>query len=83
MTERFQVYRCNVCGDVVEVLSPGAGQLVCCGRPMELLGERTGGEGEEKHLPVAERTGGPDQGESGGPPPIPWGTSTTWRGWRS
>lgn len=56
MTERLQVYRCNVCGNIVFVLYPGRGKLVCCGQPMELLAELTGGLGEEKHLPVIERT---------------------------
>ncbi|MBN2016001.1 desulfoferrodoxin FeS4 iron-binding domain-containing protein [Candidatus Dojkabacteria bacterium] len=36
MTEPDQVYKCNICGNVVKVLEPGAGQLVCCGQPMEL-----------------------------------------------
>ncbi|MGC9004188.1 MAG: desulfoferrodoxin [bacterium] len=56
MTARGQVYKCNICGNIVEVLHPGAGQLVCCGQPMELLEERTEDVGREKHLPVIERT---------------------------
>ena len=48
------VYRCRLCGQVVEVLTPGAGELVCCGEPMkELTGQTTDGAAE-KHLPVAE-----------------------------
>lgn len=50
------VYRCNVCGNIVEVLQAGAGELVCCGRPMELLTEKTEDMGKEKHMPVIERT---------------------------
>jgi superoxide reductase len=50
------VYRCNVCGNIVEVLQAGAGELVCCGRPMELLTEKTEDVGKEKHVPVIERT---------------------------
>jgi superoxide reductase len=56
MTERKQVYRCNVCGNIVMVLHAGVGQLVCCGQPMELLQERTEEVGREKHVPVLERT---------------------------
>ena len=56
MTKRLQVYRCNVCGNIVEVLYAGVGQLVCCGQPMELLEEKTEDAGKEKHVPVIERT---------------------------
>jgi superoxide reductase len=58
MTERRQVYRCNVCGNIVEVLHAGVGQLVCCGRPMELLREKAEDVGMEKHSPVLERMEG-------------------------
>jgi len=54
MTELKQVYRCNVCGNIVEVLHTGKGQLVCCGQPMELLQEKTVDVGQEKHVPVVE-----------------------------
>jgi len=56
MTILKQVYRCNVCGNIVEVLHAGKGQLVCCGQPMELLGEKTEDVGLEKHVPVIEAT---------------------------
>ena len=56
MTELMQVYRCNICGNIVEVLHAGAGTLVCCGQPMELLKEKTQDAGQEKHVPVVERT---------------------------
>ena len=56
MTELKQVYRCNVCGNIVEVLHAGVGELVCCGQPMELLQEKTQDEGQEKHVPVIEKT---------------------------
>jgi superoxide reductase len=56
VTELKQVYRCNICGNIVEVLHNGAGQLVCCGQPMELLSEKTEDVGMEKHVPVIERT---------------------------
>lgn len=57
MTETMQIYRCNVCGNMVMVLKAGAGSLVCCGQPMELLKEKTEGSGMEKHVPTIERTG--------------------------
>lgn len=56
MTERNQIYRCNVCGNIVEVLHIGIGELVCCGQPMELLKELTEDVGQEKHIPVIEKT---------------------------
>jgi len=56
MTERRQVYRCNVCGNIIEVLHASVGELVCCNQPMELLKEKTKDEGKEKHVPVIEKT---------------------------
>jgi len=56
MTALKQVYRCNVCGNIVEVLHTGKGELVCCGQPMELLQEKTTDAGLEKHVPVIEMT---------------------------
>ncbi len=56
MTKLLQVYRCDVCGNVVEVLHTGIGTLVCCGQPMELEEEKREEEGTEKHLPVVEST---------------------------
>ena len=41
MTKLREIYRCPVCGNMVEVLNPGAGELVCCGKPMMLLKENT------------------------------------------
>ena len=41
MTEQKQIYKCNICGNIVEVLHVGAGELVCCGEPMELLEEKS------------------------------------------
>lgn len=56
MAEKLQVYRCNLCGNIVEVMSPGAGILVCCKQPMELLGENTTDAAQEKHVPVIEKS---------------------------
>ena len=49
-----QVYKCNVCGNIVEVLHVGGGTLVCCGQDMELLQENTVDASKEKHVPVIE-----------------------------
>lgn len=55
MTELNQVWKCEICGNIVEVLHTGAGQLVCCGQPMKLMeAKRTEEGGYEKHLPVIE-----------------------------
>jgi superoxide reductase len=56
MTEKLQIYKCEVCGNIVEVLHPGAGQLVCCGQPMKLFIENTVDAAKEKHVPVVEKT---------------------------
>ena len=56
MTERLQIYKCDVCGNIVEVLHEGKGELVCCGQPMKLLEENTVDAAVEKHVPVVEKT---------------------------
>lgn len=58
MTAKLQIYKCNVCGNIVEVLHEGKGELVCCGAPMKLLVENTTDAAREKHVPVVERTSG-------------------------
>lgn len=55
MTKRLEMYRCEICGNLVEVILEGEGELVCCGQPMTLLhGKSTDSEGLEKHVPVFE-----------------------------
>lgn len=56
MTERLQIYKCEVCGNMVEVLHEGQGELVCCGQPMKLFTENTTDAAREKHVPVVERS---------------------------
>jgi superoxide reductase len=56
MTERLQIYKCDVCGNIVEVLHEGQGELVCCGQPMKLFVENTVDASKEKHVPVIEKT---------------------------
>ena len=55
MAKQFEIYKCEVCGNIVEVLFEGAGELVCCEEPMNLLKEKTQEEMKEKHLPVFEK----------------------------
>ncbi len=57
MTKLKQIYRCNVCGNIVEVVGEGKGKMVCCGEEMELLTEQDiSKENKEKHVPVIEKT---------------------------
>jgi superoxide reductase len=56
MTEKLQIYKCEVCGNIVEMLHAGAGALVCCGQPMKLYQENTVDAAKEKHVPVIENT---------------------------
>jgi superoxide reductase len=56
MTARLQIYKCEICGNIVEVLHEGAGELVCCGQPMKLLVANTVDAAKEKHVPVIEKT---------------------------
>ena len=58
MAEQLEVYKCEICGNIVEVLHGGAGELVCCGEPMQLLTESTADATTEKHVPVREKTEG-------------------------
>jgi superoxide reductase len=58
MAKKLEIYKCNVCGNIVEVLHGGAGELVCCGQPMEKLTEKTADQGKEKHVPVIEKIDG-------------------------
>lgn len=58
MAEKMQVYKCELCGNIVEVLHGGVGELVCCGQPMKLLVENTVDAAKEKHVPVIEKVAG-------------------------
>lgn len=55
--KKKQIFRCPICGNIVEVVNVGGGTLVCCGQPMELVEEKSSEEGMEKHLPVVEVDG--------------------------
>ena len=59
MTKLGEMYKCEVCGNLVSVVEAGKGELVCCGQPMKLLKEHTKEqEGKEKHVPVIETVEG-------------------------
>lgn len=55
MTGLNQIYKCEKCGNIVEVVHAGAGELWCCGQPMKLIAENTTDGAKEKHVPVLER----------------------------
>jgi len=57
MAEKLEIYKCEVCGNIVEVVHGGKGELVCCGKPMVLQKENTVDAAKEKHVPVVEKGG--------------------------
>ena len=56
MTKMFEVYKCEVCGNITKVVHNSGGLLVCCGKPMILQQEKTTDQGKEKHVPVIEKS---------------------------
>ena len=58
MAEKLEVYRCETCGNMVELVHGGAGTLVCCNEPMKLMKENSVDASTEKHVPVIEKNGG-------------------------
>ena len=58
MASLNEVYKCEICGNIVEVLHSGKGELVCCGQPMKLMQENTVDASKEKHVPVVEKIEG-------------------------
>lgn len=56
MTIEKGIYKCAECGNIVQVLFAGGGELVCCGKPMVLQAENTVDASKEKHVPVIEKT---------------------------
>jgi len=56
MAKQLEVYKCEVCGNIVEVLHGGKGELVCCKKPMVLQVENTVDAAKEKHVPVVTKT---------------------------
>lgn len=55
MTKLLQVYKCEVCGNMTEVIHAGDGELSCCGQPMKLMKEAMSDGALEKHVPVIEK----------------------------
>ncbi len=55
MTKLKEIYKCEICGNIVELLHEGVGTLVCCGQPMKLLEEKNKDLGNEKHVPVIQK----------------------------
>ena len=58
MTKKLQIYKCEICGNIVEMVHDGKGELVCCGQPMVLYDEQTADSSLEKHVPVIEKVDG-------------------------
>ena len=58
MVKTNELYKCSVCGNIVEVVRVGGGELVCCGKPMNLLEAGVTEASTEKHIPVIERIDG-------------------------
>lgn len=58
MAKLLEVYKCEMCGNIVEVLHAGGGDLSCCGQEMKLLSENTVDAAKEKHVPVIEKVDG-------------------------
>ena len=56
MSQLKQIYKCQVCGNIIEVVHAGGGDLVCCGQPMALQTANTVDASKEKHVPVIEKT---------------------------
>jgi superoxide reductase len=57
MAKLNEIYKCKICGNIIEVLHTGTGELVCCGQPMKRFREQSKGKYAEKHAPVIEETG--------------------------
>ena len=58
MAAKLEVYKCSMCGNIVEMLHGGDGELVCCGEPMKKMAENTTDAAKEKHVPVIEKIDG-------------------------
>jgi superoxide reductase len=56
--QKLDIYKCNVCGNIISILHVGGGQLVCCNEPMQLITENTVEASKEKHIPVTEKVEG-------------------------
>jgi len=58
MTKQLEIYKCEICGNIIEILHNSTGQLVCCNKPMKFYEENTVDASKEKHIPVVEKIAG-------------------------
>ncbi len=58
MPKKMEIYKCEICGNIIEMLHEGEGELVCCGAPMKVFRENTVDAAKEKHVPVIETIAG-------------------------
>jgi len=58
MAKKLEIYKCNICGNIVEVMHGGEGEMSCCGAPMEQQKENTVDAAQEKHVPIVEKVDG-------------------------
>lgn len=56
MAKFKKIYKCAICGNIVEVVHEGPGELVCCGQPMSLMDENSVDAATEKHVPIIEKS---------------------------
>lgn len=56
MAKQLEIYKCELCGNIVEMVHGGAGAIVCCGEKMKKMEEQTADFANEKHVPVVEKT---------------------------
>jgi len=56
MAQQHEIYKCDLCGNIIDVLHGGGGELVCCGETMKVMTENTVDAAKEKHVPVVEKT---------------------------
>ncbi|KAF0135343.1 MAG: superoxide reductase [Candidatus Saganbacteria bacterium] len=57
MAKYLGIYKCEICGNIVEVIHAGVGELVCCGQPMTEMVENTVDASKEKHVPIIGKSG--------------------------
>lgn len=58
MAEEMGVYKCDICGNIVEVVHKSGGTLACCGQAMTFMAENSTDAAQEKHVPVLEQKAG-------------------------
>ncbi len=58
MAQKMEVYKCELCGNIVEVVHGAGGELACCGQSMTLMTENTTDAAQEKHVPVITKVDG-------------------------